>query len=317
MTDQPASSNDKLFKADTWLAKLGNFIVNFLIHQWNQWLFRRLTGHFKRTLHEIISDPTAKHNALLPVARVYATITEPLPELEHSHAALVAFILSCDDLQKVLNRPNSLFVDDAQSKVLAKIEAEADEAAQRAQIEALATSAQAHAHPDLKRLDEALEALAQVDFTRLWGLSFQTKYQHWREHVVTEFLKGLETQLNRLNRIAANSFDIATHVDALKHRLDQASLEQLLAENEGDLMELYRTLHDAFDQRGLIALNRLATIPEETHRIHKLETLIDLYNQKIHGAESDDSLTEAVRERKVQSLQHLMEKDIEALGATT
>ncbi len=64
----------------------------------------------------------------------------------------------------------------------------------------------------------------------------------------------------------------------------------------------------------LIDLHRLAAIPKDVNRINQIETIVDLYNLKLSRTSKDANLSEEDRNRKMQALEHLMEKDVEALG---
>lgn len=124
----------------------------------------------------------------------------------------------------------------------------------------------------------------------------------------------LERERRCFEKLLSNEFELETHIDTLASQLDDATLDQLVGENQGNLVVLYKAIHDAFQKHGLISINRLASVSKDVHRVNQIETIIDLYNMKIHRTENDEALPEGVRERKVQALQHLMEKDIDALG---
>lgn len=139
-------------------------------------------------------------------------------------------------------------------------------------------------------------------------------FRDWRDKVLDPIKTDILDAFEQLRQGLADRHELAVHVKALSERLKEAELEELLGENQGDLVVLYRRIHDAFDSHNLITPNRLAAVPKDVHRINQIETIIDLYNLKIQRTENDQSLDEGVRDRKVQALQHLMEKDIEALG---
>lgn len=140
------------------------------------------------------------------------------------------------------------------------------------------------------------------------------KFIRWRERRIEAIESLINEQRETLERLVAAELPLEAHILAFKKSLECCQLEDLLGDNQAELVELYKALFETFDRNGLVDINRLATVPKDVHRINQIETIIDLYNLKIDRTQNDTSMSDEVRERKVQALQHLMEKDIDALG---
>ena len=124
----------------------------------------------------------------------------------------------------------------------------------------------------------------------------------------------LEIMLDRARAMFDGTTPVQMHLSGLKDRLDVAGLDEMIGENQPELVEVYRAIHDAFERHDLIEIHRLAGIPKDVNRINQIETIVDLYNLKLSRTRKDTSLSDEERERKIQALEHLMEKDVEALG---
>lgn len=127
-------------------------------------------------------------------------------------------------------------------------------------------------------------------------------------------LQTLEIALGRARPIFDGTVPVSAHLAGLKDRLDGASLDEMIGENQGELVGIYRAIHDAFERHDLIDIHRLAAIPKDVNRINQIEAIIDLYNLKLARTRDETKLSDTERDRKLQALEHLMEKDIEALG---
>ena len=138
----------------------------------------------------------------------------------------------------------------------------------------------------------------------------------WITKVVTPMQQKVREFENALSRLRTGDLAVTAHLEAFEKKLDEASLNDLVGRNQSLIVSTYRKMHDVFAQHGLIAPHRLASIPKDVDRINQVEVIIDLYNVKIERAVNDSALQDDARERKVQALQHLMERDIEALGVS-
>ena len=128
--------------------------------------------------------------------------------------------------------------------------------------------------------------------------------------------EACDVAVDRMRSTLDGTIPIDAHLAALKGRLDNAEVDELIRENQGELVLLYRSLSDAFERNDLIDINKLAAVPKDVHRINQIETIIDLYTMKINRAKADESLSDEDREKKIQAWEHLMEKDIDALGGS-
>lgn len=145
-----------------------------------------------------------------------------------------------------------------------------------------------------------------------------------REKLVKEFTdflcekytenNTLEIALNRARPMFDGTIPVEAHLNGLRERLNEAKLDELVGQSQAELVEVYRSIHDAFERHDLIDIHRLAAIPKDVNRINQIEVIIDLYNLKLGRTRNDASMSEEEKTRKLQALEHLMEKDIEALG---
>ena len=168
----------------------------------------------------------------------------------------------------------------------------------------------------LTRLSLGLKAAkSSLSITKITNSKCNINFRSWLEEAVDPIIETIENETKTMERALAGTLSIDAYITAFKDFLEnEAKLDDLLGENQGEMVQLYRAMHDAFDRHGLIAINKLATVPKDVHRINQIETIIDLYNLKISRTEKDKKLDADVKSRKIQALQHLMEKDIEALG---
>jgi len=164
-------------------------------------------------------------------------------------------------------------------------------------------------------LQMGIEKLRLCKIEKLAGKSINQNFQKWMEDSVDPIIKIVDDHRKANEKLLAGTLPIEAHVAAFKNFLEtEAKIEDLIGENQGEMVQLYKAMHDAFDRKGLIAINKLATVPKDVHRINQIETIIDLYNLKISRTEKDKKLDDNSKARKIQSLNQLMAKDIEALG---
>lgn len=164
-------------------------------------------------------------------------------------------------------------------------------------------------------LNEGLEKLKECSIEKSAGKSANKHFQIWLEETVDPIIKLVNDQRIVQEKLLAGSLPIEAHIKAFRGFLENdAELDDLIGENQGEMVQLYRAMHDAFERKGLIAINRLATVPKDVHRINQIETIIDLYSLKIKRVKEDENLSDDERQRKVEAWKHLMEKDVEALG---
>lgn len=120
-----------------------------------------------------------------------------------------------------------------------------------------------------------------------------------------------------LSEIEAGKLTPLANTKVLSSQLDDETLKRLLAQDRDALAGLYEKLKRAFADDSLLPVDMLSSVPQDTQRVNKFEAIIDMYNAKIQHAEGDETLTDASKQRKIEALRHLMEKDIAALGETT
>jgi len=155
---------------------------------------------------------------------------------------------------------------------------------------------------------------SNLDLTESIGEKSCENFKEWKERELSACMEEIKNYADSLKKALAGTFGVEIHLAALKSRLDSAKIEELIGENQGEMVQLYRAMFDAFDKNGLIPINQLAAVPKDVHRINQIETIIDLYTMKINRVKKDKKLSDEERDRKVQAWEHLMAKDIDALG---
>ncbi len=72
-------------------------------------------------------------------------------------------------------------------------------------------------------------------------------------------------------------------------------------------------MKESFEEKGLVPIDRLARVTADVERINQMETVIDLYSQKIKTVKADETLDEDEREAKIDYWQRLRDRDISRL----
>lgn len=72
-------------------------------------------------------------------------------------------------------------------------------------------------------------------------------------------------------------------------------------------------LRETFEKHGITPPDQMLHIERDAVRIHQTEAIIDLWMEKIARAGEDTRFSEELRERKIETLTRLMEREIEAL----
>lgn len=146
------------------------------------------------------------------------------------------------------------------------------------------------------------------------GKTTNNNFRTWMEEAVDPIMKAIQDERKAMEGLLAMTLPMSAHISALLSNLEGSKVDDLIGENQGSLVAVYKAMHDAFERHGLIAINQLATVPKDVHRISQIETIIDLYTKKIDRVKNDAKLSEEEKDRKLQAWEHLMEKDIDALG---
>lgn len=117
--------------------------------------------------------------------------------------------------------------------------------------------------------------------------------------------KVQDLPLNDLINVFINRLSTETNSDAL------------IGDKHSQYLDLYNALIKVFSDHKILSPEKLHSITQDVHRINQIETLIDLYSEKIRRAKRDDDLDEDERETKVAYWQRLMDKEISDLEDNT
>jgi len=111
------------------------------------------------------------------------------------------------------------------------------------------------------------------------------------------------------------SVSVDTHLDIITEKIAHASNIVVKGEMHTKFVSLYAVLRDASLKNNSIPLEKLANVSEDVKRINQMETIIDMYTNKINQAKNDETLDEEMRDTKVSNWERLMERDIARLEA--
>ncbi|CAM2005285.1 hypothetical protein APED_01360 [Acanthopleuribacter pedis] len=96
-------------------------------------------------------------------------------------------------------------------------------------------------------------------------------------------------------------------------KLEQVTEAEFQGKNHTGLLELYLNLKKSFERNGLISLERLEEVTPDVQRINQIETIMDLYGEKIRKVKQDGLLDDEEQLMKVEYWIRLRDKDIQEL----
>lgn len=105
------------------------------------------------------------------------------------------------------------------------------------------------------------------------------------------------------------SYPLILHTDSFVKRLDELQ-EVVKGDSENKLLTLYAKLKVSLEAASKIPLQRRLDAFHEVERLNHIETVMDLYSEKIRRVREDDSLDELEQEEKISSWKALRDKVI-------
>lgn len=139
-------------------------------------------------------------------------------------------------------------------------------------------------------------------------------------------IEKLKTALEQsLNYIEGFKKDLSSNMAELDiYALSQEKLTQLLGNCKKDknnltseldsmLLFLFKKIEDIFEAAGKKAPSQLSTVINDSIRINQIETILDLYSEKIAKVRNDDTLHEDEQEEKIEFWRRLRDRDVSRL----
>lgn len=115
------------------------------------------------------------------------------------------------------------------------------------------------------------------------------------------------------NLSKVNDIPLSYFLSYLKEKFDSLSKQEVSGETHSKLFDTYTWLKAIFSRNGMIDPDRLEELAPDVKRINQMETLMDLYGEKIHRVKNDDSLDDEERQMKIEYWLRLRDRDIAEL----
>lgn len=128
-------------------------------------------------------------------------------------------------------------------------------------------------------------------------LAEEAKAKQAEEKRLAEQAKRVAQELAKQNKL--ESYPLLDHTETFLKRLDELPSTEIKGDKERTLFELYLKLKEVLEKTGKVKLARKAELAQDAIRLHQIESLLDLYDEKIQRVRVDDGLGEDDREEKV------------------
>ena len=132
-----------------------------------------------------------------------------------------------------------------------------------------------------------------------------------RLEVENEKAKTTQKLLDSLDDIG--KLPLSMFLTAFLEKLKKVEGQEFQGENHSDLLRVFAALKKSFERNNLISPERLKTITPDVFRINQIETIMDLYGEKIRKVQEDESLDLDEKQLKVDYWVQLRERDIQEL----
>jgi len=116
--------------------------------------------------------------------------------------------------------------------------------------------------------------------------------------------------LKAANILGAQSLSMDEFIEGFKERLNTFEKKDFQAANSDVLLELAVKLNDSFKRQGLVTPLQAEEVPDHLKHINNIESIIDLYTQKMQRVKVDEALDDEEREMKLENWQRLMDKQV-------
>lgn len=139
---------------------------------------------------------------------------------------------------------------------------------------------------------------------------------------IEKLKEALEKSLNYIESfkedLSANMAEIdiyALSQEKLTLLLDNCKKDKnnLTSELDSMLLFLFKKIEDIFEVSGKKTPAQLSTVINDSIRINQIETILDLYSEKIAKVRNDNALHEDEKEEKIELWRRLRDRDISRL----
>lgn len=110
---------------------------------------------------------------------------------------------------------------------------------------------------------------------------------------------------------ALKEYPVDYHLKFLLEKLDGVSSEYFKGEVHSLYIELFGKMNETFEKLGIISPDKLVVVKDDVLRINQIETIMDLYDEKIRNVKSDQRIEDDTeREEKIDNWKRLRDRDI-------
>lgn len=126
-------------------------------------------------------------------------------------------------------------------------------------------------------------------------------------------LEKEKAEIEKQNTLKA--YPVSSHIEVFSDSIDE--LEQLVikGDEENHVFKLYMKLKEVLEQNSKIPLEKKRMMSDDVIRLNQIETLMDLYGEKIARVEQDETINEDERQIKINYWVALRDKEIQDLQA--
>jgi multidrug resistance efflux pump len=107
------------------------------------------------------------------------------------------------------------------------------------------------------------------------------------------------------HELAAERYPLEILLDTFIKRLEEDTIK-----GDNKFLTLYLKLKEILQKTSKIPLEQRPVVADDILRINQVETLIDVYSEKIKKVKQDESLQEEEKEEKIETWKRLQEKHI-------
>lgn len=169
--------------------------------------------------------------------------------------------------------------------------------------------AKATAAEEDRRVKEA--AAKQFEERRLIE---QAKAKQAEEQRQAEETRRNAEELERQNKL--ESYPLLHHADVFFRRLEELAASEMKGHREGKLFELHLKVKEALEKNGKVRIDRKESVAEDALRLHQVESLLDIYSEKIKRVRDDEELDDEEKDDKIAYWKSLRDKQVSDIQGT-
>jgi len=184
-----------------------------------------------------------------------------------------------------------------QERLLKQAEAEkAKAAADKVKHDAATAAAKEKETGSLAKQAEAKKAEEERKRAEAERLKAEEERKKNQAEAKKETARLAAAEIERQNKL--KEYPLSAHIDAFIQQAE--TLERWIAdgEEENRVFDLYLHLQAALQSASKIPLEKRERIPEHHKQLNQVETLMDLYSEKIQRVQEDEALDDEEREEK-------------------